>query len=187
MEILLVPSECQLHWHFRSRLWVVLSASKKETFRTANTLTLQWRNKQTNWLNFPKYSCWLFWLKLTNQTWYIISQLNGNSCHVNSGRQNDKAALRTCSLLSPLWERTPQGPTTSSTCRCGDPTTLLLQRSQWPWSPKKPWHLAELCGPLKPGRVRGATARQTWTTGRKRAAELENPARETGFRRMKIV
>lgn len=48
MEILLVPSECRLHWHFRSRLWVVLSASKKETFRTANTFTLQWRNKQTN-------------------------------------------------------------------------------------------------------------------------------------------
>ena len=34
------------------------------------------------------------------------------------------------------------------------------------------------------GESQGATARQTWTTGRMRAAELENPARETGFRRM---
>ena len=128
---------------------------QKGNFQNCQHFHFTMKKQTKGVVNVPKYTCWLFWLKPINQTWYIISQLNGNSCHVDTGHQNDTAALRTCSLLSPLWERTPKGPTAFSTCWCGDPTTLLLLSSLW---------ASEHEAPRNPGTLLNSVGR--WSQGK---------------------
>lgn len=180
MEILLVPSECQLHWHFRSRLSSSF-CQQKGNFQnrpTSHFTMKKQTNKQTGltFQNTPAgYS------DLSSQIKHDILYPNWMGIPVMLTVVVKMIMLHYGPAVSwvPLWERTHRPHHVQRTCRCGDPTTSCSYRGASDHeAPRNPGTLLNSVGPLKPGRVRCATARQTWTTGRKRAAELENPATE---------